>query len=172
MRVLSGYSAALLNKLWSSSRLSITGFRREHRQPQLFRIIPCGDEDCTFRYQIGKFLGAAAVWLAMLIVPLIIFPGWITIIWLLIAVCGSVWGIRRYAKKKQAAAASQKDGNNAWGSNQLVRPHTTTRLISILAAKNISNYPISLCRMRGPKSGCHSALRSSRSAVALYAACF
>lgn len=55
---------------------------------------------CRVGYHLGKFLAAAAAWLAALLLPVIVYPGWITVAWLVLAICGSVWGIRQYAKRR------------------------------------------------------------------------
>ncbi len=62
-------------------------------------------------YQLGKLLGLVATWLAILIAPLIYYPGWITLGWLAMAFAGSVWGLRRYGSKRQLSVAKKEVTN-------------------------------------------------------------
>lgn len=66
---------------------------------------------CRIGYHLGKFLGVTAAWLAVLFLPIILYPGWITVAWMVLAICASVWGYRRH--KQRRAFASRKEGWHA-----------------------------------------------------------
>lgn len=62
---------------------------------------------CRVGYHLSKFLGVMVAWLATLALPLILYPGLITFIWLVLAGWGSGWGYLRHQKRAAAARAME-----------------------------------------------------------------
>ncbi|HZL26969.1 MAG TPA: hypothetical protein VFC39_10595 [Acidobacteriaceae bacterium] len=103
------------NEIWGTL-CGVPGFFTK-RLPEILReefaeLNKMAISACRLGYHFCKFLGVTLAWLAALLLPLILCPGWITLGWAVLFICASVWGYRQFMKKRQASE-SRKEGWNA-----------------------------------------------------------
>ena len=85
------------------------------RIPQFFRsLLDWLNSKAIYAFRVtirlARIVSIAGAWLAILIAPLAIFPGLLTGAWCIVAVWGSVWGLRRQLKNQNTVQITRKDG--------------------------------------------------------------